>query len=354
MLNIIYHLRKNFNKKNLNIGLYRILSQFLIVIICIWAGFEFKDFIKYLESEGIEGSNYRPPAAEGFLPISSLMSLYYFFLTGEIHSYHPAGFFIFVAVLIMSLILGKSFCSWICPIGFLSESLGDFGEKLFKRKIKMPKILDYFFRSLKYFLLLFFLSAIFSMSEKALKSFLDSDYNFMADVKMFYFFAEISQFSLIVISALIVLSVIFRNFWCRYLCPYGALLGVIGLISPIKIKRDKNYCIDCGKCSKVCSSFIQVDKVNYVISDECVSCSKCIDACPVKEALEFSIYQKKIKRKLAPLIALSSFWIIIIIAIILGRWKNNQPLEKYLELNKKIESLNHPRSAKEARSFENK
>ncbi len=88
-----------------------------------------------------------PRGVEAFLPISFLMSLYYFLISGEIHPVHPAGLVIFIAILTVSFVFGKSFCSWLCPIGFISESLGDLGEKvkkkLFKKRIKIPKFLDY-------------------------------------------------------------------------------------------------------------------------------------------------------------------------------------------------------------------
>lgn len=340
--------------RNFKIGTFRTISQFFIALLCLISAFEFSFFVKYLETEGISGWNYRPPLAEGFLPISNLMNLYYFMQTGNIHSYHPAGFFIFIAILLVSLIVGKSFCSWICPIGFLSECLGELGAKIIRKKIKLPASFDFFFRTFKYIILLFFIYAIFSMSLSSLIIFLDSDYNFMADVKMYYFFANISKFSLLVIAILFVMSIIIRNFWCRYFCPYGALLGFVGLISLIKIKRDTTICVDCGKCSKVCPAHIKVTKLNAVISDECNSCSMCIDSCPVKEALEFKLGKIKIKRKVVPVLVFISFWLIIIHAIIANLWHNNQPLEKYIELNKKIETLNHPKTITELKKYETK
>ncbi len=153
-----------------------------------------------------------------------MMSLYYFFISGEF-TCTPAGCFIFTAIVASISIFWKTFCSWLCPVGFLSELIGAFGEKLFKKKIRLPKFLDFPLRSLKYLLLAFFIYAIFFlMSELAIKAFLDSSYNLVSDIKMWYFFADISRFSLIVISVLFLLSIIIRNFWCRYLCPYGACL----------------------------------------------------------------------------------------------------------------------------------
>ncbi|MCA2004485.1 MAG: 4Fe-4S binding protein, partial [Ignavibacterium sp.] len=222
----------------------RFIVQSLFALLCIWIGIEFYLFTKFLETNGASAFYQRPPGVDGFLPISSFMSFYLFLTTGEIHQAHPAGLFIFLAIVMMSLIFGKSFCSWMCPIGFISELVGDFGEKIFKRRLKLPKFLDYPLRSLKYLMLGFLIySVIFLMTPIAVKYFLDSPYNIVADVKMYYFFANISRTALIVISVLFILSIFIRNFWCRFLCPYGALLGIFSLLSPNKIQRNPTSCI---------------------------------------------------------------------------------------------------------------
>lgn len=325
---------------------FRFLIQVLFAVLCIWIGVEFYLFVRFLESGGTANFYSRPPGVDGFLPISSLMSFYYFLTTGNIHSAHPAGMFIFLAIVLMSLVIGKSFCSWMCPIGFLSELIGDFGEKLFKRKIKVPKFLDYPLRSLKFLLLGFFIYSIFFlMTESALKAFLDSPYNLVADVKMYYFFADISQFSLIVISVLFLLSVVIRNFWCRYLCPYGALLGIASLLSPIKIKRNVSSCIDCNLCAKACPSNIKVDKIKTVISDECTSCLICIDVCPAADTLFLASImpkKKRITKKFAAIGVVSIFLVVTAIGMVTGNWQNNLSRDDYLHHYNYIGSYGHP------------
>jgi polyferredoxin len=325
----------------------RFIVQILSVLLSIWIGIEFILFVEFLESGGKTIYVERPPGVEGYLPISSLMSLRYFLATGEIHWAHPAGMFIFLAIVMMSLVIGKSFCSWICPIGFLSENLGVFGEKVFKRKIQMPKLIDIPLRSLKYLLLGFFVYVIFFVMDiLALKQFLDGPYNQVADIKMYYFFAHISKFSLTVIIILAFLSVIFKNFWCRYLCPYGALLGLIGLLSPIRIKRNVESCIDCDKCSNACLNFIDVARKKYVISDECTSCMNCIDACPVKNTLYLEIFpaRKKFSKRLVAITIVGVFMIVTGLGMITGNWKNKIKLEDYFYHIQRIESseYSHP------------
>lgn len=338
--------KKIIRNKEKSVQKFRFIVQSLFAALCIWIGVEFYLFLRYLETNGAAEFFTRPPGVDGFLPISSLMSFYYFITVGEVHSAHPAGMFIFFGIVLMSLVVGKSFCSWLCPVGLISELVGDFGEKIFKKKLHLPKFLDYPLRSLKYFMLGFLFYAVFIlMSSTALKSFLDSPYNQVADIKMFYFFADISQLSVIVLSTLFILSVVIRNFWCRYLCPYGALLGIASLLSPIKIKRNTVSCIDCNLCAKACPSNIKVDKVKTVLSDECTSCLNCIDACPVANTLYLQSMipqRKRISKKIAAIAIVLIFMITAGAGMFTGNWQNEITKTEYLEHYKNMGSYGHP------------
>jgi len=346
-------------KNSTTIQKQRFYIQLSFSFLCIWIGVEFYLFINSLHNPLITGELYRPPGVEAFLPISSLMNLMHWIYSGTIHSYHPAGFFILIAIILMSFFIGKSFCSWFCPIGFLSELVADFGEKisikLFNRRIKLIMFIDYPLRSIKYLFLLFFVNVIFfSMNETALKIFLDGNYNLMSDIKMYYFFANISPFAFTTISILFFLSIIFRNFWCRYLCPYGALLGILGLLSPLKIKRNESLCIDCTKCAKVCPSFIKVDKIKTVISDECVSCYQCIDACPVNNTLKISIplSENQLMKKIVPIFLIVLFLVVTGIGIFTDNWQNKVETDHYRKLIKNVESLDHPTSSRDIKKLQ--
>ncbi|MBU8934852.1 MAG: 4Fe-4S binding protein [candidate division Zixibacteria bacterium] len=333
---------------------YRFWVQIAFTMLVIWIGVEFHYFIEYLKTAGASGSSYRPPGVEGFLPISSLMSLYYFVLSGDIHSVHPAGMFILVGVLTVSFIFGKSFCSWLCPVGLLSEILGDLGDKIFGRRLRLPRWLDYPLRSIKYLVLGFFVYSIFFlMTQEALRAFLDTPYNIVADVKMYYFFANISRFSLIVIGVLFLFSIIIRNFWCRYLCPYGALLGIVTLLSPQKIKRNVASCTDCGLCAEACPSSIKVDKVKMVVSDECTACMSCVNVCPVVETLELksTIINRVLPKKLVAFGVVAIFVLAAGVGMATGYWQSSTTIIEYQEHHKNIHSMGHPTSSNDISKF---
>jgi polyferredoxin len=318
----------------------RLIVQLFFLAVTLFTGWRFVQFVHFLQQGGREMP--RPAGVEAFLPISSLMSLKYWILTGDFNPIHPAGLVLFIAILLMALLVKKSFCSWMCPIGFLSEYLWKLGRKLFGKNLILPYWLDWPLRSLKYLILIFFAWGIFvDMNAEALRAFIYGDYNRVADIKMLLFFVHISTFSLTVIIVLALLSIVIRNFWCRYLCPYGALLGFTGLFSPLRITRNPETCVDCRECTAACPSNIQVHKKIQVLSDECTSCLACTAACKEPNTLTFNVVKKK-KTVSAGWVAAAVLLIFLLltgIARMTGHWQNNISNDEY---KSRIEHLDDP------------
>ncbi len=318
----------------------RTTVQAAFALLCIWIGIEFYLFMQWGESGGTAAYFERSPGVEGFLPISALMSIRYWILTGIINEIHPAAIFILLAIVAVSLLLKKAFCSWLCPIGTLSESLWMLGKKLFGKNPNIPWWLDYPLRSLKYLILFYFVYSIWTMDVAALRHFIYSPYNKVADIKMYLFFANITSFALWTIVILMVLSVVVKNFWCRYLCPYGALLGVFSFFSPLKITRNAKTCIDCKLCTKACPVNIKVHKVGRVWSDECMSCIMCVEVCPVKNTLEMRTRNavRPIPSWVFGVLIAGVFMGITGLAMLTGHWQNEISQAEYLKRFQELDS----------------
>lgn len=268
----------------------RILVQFSLLGFMLWLGLRFYQFVHFVQSGGVSSSVSRPAGIEGFLPISGLVGTASWLKGGGINAIHPAAVVVFVTVLAGALLLRRSFCSWICPVATVSEVCWKSGYKIFRRNRRPPRWLDVALRGLKYLLLAFFLySIVIAMSPEALQSFITSDYHKVADVRLLDFFLHISPVALGVILILLLVSFFLRNPLCRYLCPYGALLGLAALLSPLRVTRDADRCISCGVCSQVCPTYIDVMHTQSVASPECIGCWRCVSHCRFNEALSMRL-----------------------------------------------------------------
>lgn len=317
--------------------------QLLFIALNLYLGVQFYFWVRYFETSGAARYTSRPAGVEGWLPIAALMNLKYLLLTGTVPTVHPAGMFLLIAFLGMSFLLRKSFCSWLCPVGTVSEYLWKLGRKIFRRNFAIPRWFDIPLRGLKYLLLGFFVFVILKMDADAIAAFLTSPYGLIADVKMLNFFRFMGETAAVVIGILVVLSLFVQNFWCRYLCPYGALMGLVSLFSPAKIRRVESACIDCAKCAKACPALLPVDKLVQIRSVECTACLECVAVCPAEGALHLALPRQ---RKLSPVAVAASiailFFGLVGYAKFTGHWKTNIPRNVYMQLVPNANEETHP------------
>jgi polyferredoxin len=324
--------------------------QGAFLLLNVWIGSMFYYWVRQFEPGGALTSWQRPAGVEGWLPIAGLMNLKYFVLTGHVPSLHPAGMFLLISFLAMSFLFRKAFCSWLCPVGTISEYLWQLGRKLFRRNFQLPRWLDVGLRGLKYLLLGFFGWAVSSMAADEIAAFLNSPYGVIADVKMLNFFRHLGETGAMVLGVLVVASLFVQNFWCRYLCPYGALLGITSLFSPTRIRRNPETCIDCAKCAKVCPSVLPVDKLITIKSAECTGCLECVAVCPAKDTLSLSLPKIPALVPQAPKVptwAMAAgiavlFFGIVGFAKTAGYWDSQVPRATYQQLVPKADQARHP------------
>ena len=318
----------------------RYIVQASFLLLNCWIGIQFYYFVRYFEQGGVKVS--RPPGVEGWLPIAGMMNTSYFLQTGRIPAIHPAAMVLFVTFIGISLVFRKSFCGWICPIGTISEQFWKAGRQAFGKSFFPPRWLDIVLRGLKYVLLALFIWAAGMMTASGIEAFLAQPYGLLADVKMFDFFRHMTPRAGAVIGLLAVGSFFVPNLWCRYLCPYGALMGFAALASPLRIRRVSELCIDCGKCARACPAKLPVDQLVQVRSAECIGCMECVATCPAEGALLFATRRRRMNPYAMGAVVAIVFIGAVSVARLTGHWQSPIADSVYQRLIPEVGDLNHP------------
>ncbi len=296
---------------------YKLIYQFAIIAILAFMGFRLLFDKAYA------------PDFEAYCPFGGLQALGSYMTMDSLScSMTSTQIMMGVALFIGIVLFSRLFCGYICPLGTIGEWTGKLGDRL-KVRITLKGIADKALRLLKYVLLFITFYFTLKSSELFCKKF-DPYYavasGFDTDVVLLW--------ALIAIGALLVGSLFFRLFWCRYLCPLGALsaifkyswwfLGVMAVYvillllglnisyvypllivtaggyilevtrmdrvrpDPVHITRNTGTCTSCGLCTESCPQGIDVASMEKVTHADCTLCGDCLHACPEKDTLQIN------------------------------------------------------------------
>ena len=220
-------------------------------------------------------------------PFGGVVTVYEFFATGAfLPKLHSAAFILMALGLVVAVFFGPLFCGYVCPLGSYQEWIGRLGRKLFPRRYGklIPEKADRVLRFLRYGVLALVVYQT-AVAGKLVFQEVDPYY------ALFNFFTgEVALSALIILAAVTALSLVVERPWCRYLCPYGALLGLANLIRIFPVRRKASTCIHCNKCDRACPMRIKVSQSGAVRSTSCISCHECLsgNACPVPDTVTVS------------------------------------------------------------------
>lgn len=205
----------------------------------------------------------------------------------------------FIAVLPIigiSIIFGRAFCGWVCPMDFLFELLNR-TKDWSKKRIKIsPQI--------GYIIAVVFLMASGILGIPFFTNYLSHLTNFFRAISSGVYLASdlavepvVLYFSMSVIFSLLVLEIFFPKLWCRVLCPVGKTYGVFNKISLLKLRFVEGDCGECNLCEQVCYMDVKIapylDQI-YLRDTDCIYCGKCVEGCGTKgKIVKMSLSFKK-------------------------------------------------------------
>jgi len=271
---------KKLNKKK--IWSRSIVQLFFFVLIALIAANHF------LEDIGRGISFLSSASLHSLCPFGGVVSIYQYMSIGTfIQKIHESSFILMIIAFILAVLFGPVFCGWVCPLGTIQEWFSSIGKRIFKRKFNqlIPYKYDKYLRFTRYSILAWVIYMT-GFTGKLVFSDVDPYY------ALFNFWSsEIAIGGLIILAVTLVASLLVERPWCKYACPYGALLGLSNLLRIFKIRRYTSTCISCDLCNKSCPMNITVSQNSIVKDHQCISCMKCTseEGCPVADTVEFSV-----------------------------------------------------------------
>jgi len=242
---------------------------------------DFVSLIAYLHQHPLFG--WTPPGVDAICPFGGIEALWALLATGDMMTKIAASSFILlVASVAVTILFRRAFCGQICPLGALQGAAAGLGKKLWKKKLRLPAALDKPLRWLKYVVLVAVTGATWVAGTLVIRPY-DPWVAFMhlssAELWTGFWVGAVT------LIGSLVASLFYDRFFCKYLCPMGALYGLVSKLGLYRVRRDETKCIDCGKCDKACPVDLPVSKGKDVTSAECLACGLCVTACPAPGAL---------------------------------------------------------------------
>ena len=230
---------------------------------------------KYFCNPGL--NCYSCPAASFACPIGALQAV-----NGSMH--YRFSFYVTGLLLAFGVVFGRAVCGWLCPFGLLQELL----HKIPSPKRKLKKIFLY----VKYVVLVVFVLLLpivvtdyMGMGKPAFCQYICPAGTL--EVGVFLLAAHeglrksigaLFTLKMAILLVTILGCILIYRFFCRTLCPLGAIYGLFNKISIYHLEVEEHKCNGCGKCSRVCQ--MEVDPTRTPQSAECIRCGACVDACP--------------------------------------------------------------------------
>ncbi|MCK9287530.1 MAG: 4Fe-4S binding protein [Sphaerochaetaceae bacterium] len=267
---------KHRNRRKQNIR--RIIQiGFFTLVLLITLSHSYSEVAEFLPV--IEGASLH-----AVCPFGGVVSLYRYVTTGTfVQKIHDSSFYLMLIVFVTAIIAGPVFCGWICPFGTFQEWIGMIGRTLFKKRYNrfIPSKIDRYLRFIRYILLIWIVVST-ALSATLVFSSYDPYYALFN-----LWTSEVAISAYIILAVVIIASLFVERPFCKYACPYGALLGLTNYFRIFKIHRKAATCIDCGKCDVSCPMNITISTTETVKHPQCITCMLCTSeyACPVKETV---------------------------------------------------------------------
>ncbi|GEA29517.1 4Fe-4S binding protein [Clostridium diolis] len=239
------------------------------------------------------------------MTFSEVKTVYQMIINGNVNFLEALPSLIeFIAIMLLTIVLGRWFCGWICAFGAYNDLIYFISKKIFTIKFRVDEKVDSILKYFKYLVLLFIIAISWTMGSSILESTSPWDvFGQITDVSTIFSNLLVGLIFLILIT---IGSAFIERFFCRYLCPLGAIFSIISKIGIVKINKPKADCGKCRACTMNCSMGLPLYKVNCVKGGDCINCLKCTEVCYRNNA-NVNVLGRDLDAKLTGSVAMATF-----------------------------------------------
>ncbi len=188
-------------------------------------------------------------------------------------------------VLLVTILWGRFFCGYFCAFGTLQEGLAFLSRKLMPKRKPIPGKLDRVLKFGKYAVLFALVLFVWVLQLPVDGTFSPwGVFGMLVSGNFSVMGAAIPTVGFAILAAILIVSFFVERFFCRYLCPLGALFTPLSRLRLFKIRRREPECSGCARCTRACAMGISVHNADTVRSGECIDCMRCMKVC-VPQAL---------------------------------------------------------------------
>lgn len=228
---------------------------------------------------------YSCPGAIGACPIGALQNS----LASPKNHINPlvsVSLYVTGLLLVFGLAMGRWICGWLCPFGLLQDLLHKIPSKKIRvKKFSWLKYLKYAILGVLVILLPMIVTNAFGMGDPWFCKYLCPSGTTLGALPLLAVnenlrgnLGDLFVLKASIAAALLIGSVFIYRVFCRFLCPLGAIYGLLNKISIYRMRVTENACAECGTCASVCR--MGVDPIKTPNSAECIRCGDCAAACP--------------------------------------------------------------------------
>jgi uncharacterized protein with FMN-binding domain len=187
-----------------------------------------------------------------------------------------------LSMLLITAIMGRFFCGFLCAFGTMGDFLWYLGAKLKLKRSKIGTKFDRVLKKLKYVMLVLIVLLVWTLGVSLLGETANpwTAFGMLTKLGGWTDLTVILSIGMLLLLLIAAGSLYIERFFCRYLCPLGAVFGIVSKFRLFKIRKPRTLCGSCRACTKRCSMGIPLYRSGVVTSAECIDCMNCVEICP--------------------------------------------------------------------------